>query len=650
MTNRERTDARPEGEAVWTRGDAERLYGVGGWGRGLFRVTSDGHLAVTPDGTESPSIDLLELVESLSERDIRPPVLLRFHDLLAARLREMRSAFDQAIRERGYGGSYRCLYPIKVNQERYLCEEIRDLALELGFGLEAGSKPELLAVLGLAAGHGDLPIVCNGFKDDEFAETVVLATKLGRDIVPIVEKPGELDLILKHSRGYGVRPRIGLRVKLHAKGTGKWESSGGERSKFGLSTSELLRAVDVLEEAGMLDCLHLLHCHVGSQVSTLESLRRPLEELARVYVELTRIAPGVQAIDVGGGLGIDYDGSRSGRGSSIDYGVREYADLVVETLAGVCEAAGIPHPDVLSESGRAMVASSSVLVVEVVGKTRLESDPTREDLDASSEGGSVPAPIDELWSVLEGAPDRPPMETYERAQRGRDRALDLFRSGGLGLRSRALAERLYARITRELDARFGGSDDLPSDLAQLSASSSEVYFANFSLFQSLPDSWALDQVFPICPIHRLDERPTCRAILADITCDSDGEIDRFAVRGGERAALDVHGLRPEEPYLLGIFLVGAYQEILGDLHNLLGDTHAVHVRLDEEGEWIPDQVVPGDTVREVLGLVHYDVNQLLDQMRREVEGAIRRKTLSVLEGKSLLSNLALGLDGYTYLE
>ena len=641
---------RPGAEAAWTATDADRLYGVSGWGRGAFRITSAGHLAVAPGGPDSPVIDLFELVQSLRDRDLLPPVLLRFHDLLAARLREVRSAFDEAIRNHGYGGRYQCLYPIKVNQERYLCEEVRDLALELGFGFEAGSKPELLAVLGLVAGNPDLPVVCNGFKDDEFIETVILATKLGRDIVPIVEKPAELDLIVKHARSYGVRPRIGIRVKLHAKGSGKWESSGGARSKFGLFASELLHAVETLQDAGMDDCLVLLHCHVGSQVSELASLHHTMEELARVYVELASMVPSLRAIDVGGGLGVDYDGSRSGRGSSIDYGVPEYAELVIGTLSRVCDEAGVAHPDVLSESGRAMVASSSVLVVEAVGRTGFEATPTRADLHAAAEGRPVPAPIEELWRTAELARDRSPRETYYQAQEARDRAMVLFRSGRLSLRLRALAEELHAQITRELVACTRESENLPDDLRHLTTVSSDVYFANFSVFQSLPDSWALEQVFPVCPIHRLDEHPTRQAILADITCDSDGEIDRFATGGGERGTLDLHEIRPGEPYYLGVFLVGAYQEILGDLHNLLGDTHAVHIRLDEDGEWMLDEVVPGDTVREVLGYVHYDVDQLLERMRREVESSIKRRLLTVSEGKSLLSNLALGLDGYTYLE
>ncbi len=632
----------------WTLADAARVWGVDDWGRGVFRITPAGRVASAPTG--AGEIDLFELVESLRERDLHPPLLIRLYDVLEARLREIRGTFDEAVRAHGYRGRYRCVYPIKVNQERYLCEEVRDLAVELDFGLEAGSKPELLAVLGLTADHPKLPIVCNGFKDDEFIETVVLATKLGRDIVPIVEKPNELGLVLKHARAYGVRPKIGARVKLHARGTGRWESSGGARSKFGLFATELLELVETLRAEGMTDCLELLHCHVGSQVSELEALRHPLEELARVHVELTRMGAAVRTIDVGGGLGIDYDGSRSGRGSSIDYGVREYADLVISTLGRVCDEAGVAHPDVLSESGRAMVASSSVLVIEVVGKSRFERAPSREDLEEAAEGAPLPESVEDLWQLAEASAHAPVREAYVAALEARDRAMTLFREGTMRLRMRALVEALHARIAYELAERVAELDEVPPELVPATKAASDVYFGNFSIFQSVPDSWALDQVFPICPIHRLGERPTRDAVLADISCDSDGEMDRFAVEGGESATLPVHELVANEPYYLGIFLVGAYQEILGDLHNLLGDTHAVHVRLDEDGQVELDEVVPGDTVREVLAYVQYDVDHLLDRLRREVESAIRKNVISVAEGKGLLSNFALGLSGYTYLE
>lgn len=643
-------DKKSVANANWSPGNSDELYGVARWGRGAFRVSGDGHLAVDPTGTGKPLIDLFELVQDVRERGLHAPVLFRFHDLLARRLREIRTSFDAAVEQHKYGGSYRCLYPIKVNQERYLCEEIRDLARELDFGLEAGSKPELLAVLGLAADCPGLPIVCNGFKDDDFIETVILACKLGYDIVPIVEKPGELDLVLKHALQHKVRPRIGVRVKLHSQGSGMWDKSGGARSKFGLFPFEILEATSKLEAAGMSDCLQLLHCHIGSQVSRAESLRHPLEELARVYAELLKMGAGIRIIDVGGGLGVDYDGSRSGRGSSIDYGVAEYAELVIETLRNVCDDAGVPHPDVYSESGRAMVASSSVLVVEVQGCTQFEAPVERAELERAANGGSVPDVVTQLWRAAESIEKSNSAEMYFQAKEARDRAMVMFRAGELRLPMRALVDRLFEQVTRALVRASKDPACLPEELRHLTNAASDVYFANFSVFQSLPDSWALDQVFPICPLHRLDERPDRQAVIADISCDSDGEIDHFVGGGGEASTLELHGLRAGEAYYLGVFLVGAYQEVLGDLHNLLGDTHAVHVRLDEDDEWVLEEVVRGDTVREVLGYVHYDVDQLLDRMRREVERAIRRKAVSVAEGKQILASLALGLDGYTYLE
>ncbi len=633
--------------ARWTARDAEELYGIPSWGQGVFGITPDGHLAVFPEGNSPPHIDLYDVVESLRERGLHPPVLIRLYDVLAARLRGIRAEFDSAIERRGYSGRYRCVYPIKVNQERHLCEEIRDFAEELDFGFEAGSKPELLAVLGLTAGHPKIPILCNGFKDEEFLETVTLATKLRRDIVPIVESPHELEVILEMAERHSVRPRIGIRMKLHSAATGHWEASGGAGSKFGLHASEMLWAINLLDEHGMTDCLQLLHCHVGSQVSRLESLRAPFEELARTYVELKKRGTGVSAIDIGGGLGVDYDGTNSGRGSSVDYDVGDYAELVVSVVGDVCDASDVPHPDIFSESGRAMVAASSVLVVDVLARRRswapAQTAATGTDADAD-----LPDSIEELRRTAEELPDLDTMHAQQRAKEALDRVSLEYRNGELSLQDRARAEELFARIARRLAER---GEDAHQDLVRSSAAAwGDLYIGNFSLFQSVPDSWALDQVFPICPIHRLLERPNRAAVLGDITCDSDGRIDRFSLHGAVRRTLDVHRLEDNKPYYLGVFLVGAYQEILGDLHNLFGDAHAVHVRVDEAGEWMLEEVVVGDTVRDVLGYVHYEPMLLLKGIRREVESAIRRKILTVAEGKELLSNIVLGLDGYTYLE
>lgn len=635
--------------AAWTTEDAEHLYGVDAWGQGVFGVTAEGHLAALPAGKDVPGIDLFDLAESLHERGLQAPVLIRLCDVLSARLRRIRSEFDDAIRKRGYRGKYRCLYPIKVNQERHLCEEIRDLAEELDFGFEAGSKPELLAVLGLTAGHSQIPIMCNGFKDAQYLETVTLAAKLGRDILPIVESPHELDLILDLARRHGVRPRLGLRMKLHSMASGHWETSGGAGSKFGLHATEVLWAVERLREADLMDCLQLLHCHVGSQVSQLASLRAPLEELGRTYVELINRGVGVRSVDVGGGLGVDYDGSHSGRGSSIDYGVREYAEAVVHTLSEICDAAGVKHPDVFSESGRAMVAGSSVLIVNVLARRRFHLAP--REIPESERVPITPPALLELERTSRELHSQTTSEARKGARESLDSIITGYRQGHLGLAERSRAEELFAMITRELAARAGEDDE--DELRSAAAAWGDLYIGNFSVFQSLPDSWALDQVFPVCPLHRLNERPTRSSVLADITCDSDGVIDHFSLHGEEWRTLMLHEpLEPheEKPYYLGVFLVGAYQEILGDLHNLFGDAHAVHVRLDEEGKCVFEEVVVGETVREVLGYVHYDPVLLLERIRREVEAGIRAGTLSVAEGRGLLSNIVLGLDGYTYLE
>jgi arginine decarboxylase len=641
--------AAAETGSTWTLADSERLYGIPAWGLGAFRATESGHLAVFPDGDPARGIDLFELVESLREREINPPILIRLYDVLAARLREIRRSFDAAIAAHGYRAKYRCLYPIKVNQERHLCEEIRDLALELDFGLEAGSKPELLAVLGLTAGHPEVPIMCNGFKDEEFLETVTLAAKLGHHVMPIVENPHELDIIIAQARSHGIRPRIGVRMKLHSRGTGRWKTSGGAGSKFGLSAAEVLSAVDKLQRAGMADCLHLVHCHVGSQVRKLDSLRNPLQELSRFYVELVGMGTGVKAIDVGGGLGVDYQGSRSGKRSSVDYRVSDYANLVISVLREVCDAATVPHPDVYSESGRAMVAHSSMLVVDVLEQRRTYV--TRAQIEAELGTPTLPQAIEELRAIADNLSAALSADDYRRAVKARDRVLQLFRAGKVGLRLRALADELYAAITREHIASLRNGSPVATGKRK-AAEGDDLYIANFSLFQSVPDSWALGQVFPICPLHRLNEQPTRSAVLGDITCDSDGKIDRFAGQGDgvERRSLAAHELRPGEPYYLGIFLVGAYQEILGDLHNMFGDTHCVHVRLDEDGQWMLEDVVWGETVREILGYLHYDADELLERLRREVEAAIRQQKITVAEGKGLLSNFALGLSGYTYLE
>lgn len=649
----------------WTHEDALRLYGMSDWGKGYFGVNARGHVTVMPSKNPAEQIDLFDLVKGLEDRGVYTPVLLRFSGVLEHRLREIRAAFDKAIADHNYQGGYSCVYPIKVNQQRHICEEIAKLGRELRFGLEAGSKPELLAVLALSEGQDEMPIVCNGFKDDEFIETVILATKLGRNIIPVVEKFSELELIVKHAERYNVRPKIGIRVKLGSRGAGRWESSAGARSKFGLFVTEVLEALEYLKARGMADCLNLLHCHVGSQLYDIRHLKNAVNELTHVYAELVRLGAGMKLIDVGGGMGVDYDGSQSAWNSSINYTVEEYAADVVHRIKTVCDDAGVPHPTILSESGRAMVAYGSVLVLNVLGKSSFAAEPEmariKTDLAAEKE---PPQPVLDLIDAYERINDRNLLEAYHDALQARDEAMSLFSLGYMSLPMRAASERLFWSIGRKVLDLCAKRGELPDEIEHLPETLSDIYFCNFSLFQSMPDSWAIDQLFPICPIHRLDEEPTRRGIMADITCDSDGKVDNFVDKRIEKKALELHELKAGEPYYLGVFLLGAYQEILGDLHNLLGDTHAVHVsyRAPGPGEnghggngaaaetWSIDEVIEGDTVKEVLSYVQYDDEDMRRAMRREVERSIKANRLTPAEGKSFLAFYERGLDGYTYLE
>ncbi len=647
----------------WTPEEANRLYGITDWGKGYFGVSAEGHLTVTPTKEAARTIDLAQVVAGLRDRGIHTPVLLRFNDILTHRLKEIRSAFDTAITEQSYTGGYSCVYPIKVNQQRHICEQVANLAVELNFGLEAGSKPELLAVLGLSAvaggpGVNGMPIICNGFKDAEFIETVILATKLGRNIIPVVEKFSELELIVKYAKQYGVKPKIGVRVKLSSRGAGRWESSAGARSKFGLFVSEVLKAVDYLKAHDLIDCLNLVHCHVGSQLYDIRVLKNAINELTHIYCELHRLGAGVTMLDIGGGMGVDYDGSQSAWQSSINYSVQEYAQDVVYRIKSVCDDAKVPHPTILSESGRAMVAYSSVLVMDVLGTSRFEAAPDMPAIEKAMKAeAEVPQPVLDLLDAYQNLTDRNLLEAYHDATQARDEAMSLFSLGYMSLPMRAAAEQLFWAIGHKLLEKAAKKGELPEEFENLPESLSDIYFCNFSLFQSMPDSWAIDQLFPIVPIHRLNEEPTRRGILSDITCDSDGKIDKFVDKRIDKKTIELHEVRElpgdeigVEPYYLGVFLLGAYQEILGDLHNLLGDTHAVHISLSDEGGWEIDEVIEGDTVEEVLQYVQYDIADMKRAMRMDIEAACRQGRLTLPEGKSLLKYYDDGLEGYTYLE
>ena len=627
---------------VWTHVDAAELYEIDRWGQGYFSVGDNGHVLIHPTKEPGRSIDLKQLVDHLQLRGIHLPTLIRFSDILKHRLHDIHEAFQSAIAQHEYTGQYVCVYPIKVNQQRQVVEEGLEFGRPFHFGLEAGSKPELLAVAALA--DNDTPIICNGFKDAEFIEMAMLAQKIGRRVIPVVEKYTELQLILDYADKVGVRPTIGMRVKLAARGGGRWQSSGGYRSKFGLTVGEILRGLAELKSRGMEDCLQLLHFHLGSQIPNIRIVKGALNEAARVYVELVKAGAGLKYMDVGGGLGVDYDGSQTNFESSVNYTLQEYANDVVYHLQTVCDEAKVAHPTIVSESGRAIVAHHSLLVFNVLGVSGFGNGdfPTMPTTDMEQ-------PLIDLIETYNGLTTRNATESYHDAQQALDMAMNLFSGGYLPLDQRSQAENLYWAICVKLQKIIQGQDEVPEDLQSLDDSLSDTYFCNFSLFQSIPDSWAIKQLFPIMPIHRLNERPTQHAVLGDITCDSDGKIDQFIDRRDVKKSLPLHAFNGS-PYYLGVFLVGAYQEILGDLHNLYGDTHAVHVSLDENNAVVLDAVIKGDTVREVLDYVEFDAEALVTKLRSDVESAVRCGRISYEESGRVLRFYEEGLQGYTYLE
>jgi arginine decarboxylase len=632
--------------AAWTLQDAARTYGIAQWGQGYFSINDKGHVAVHPTREPHRGIDLKELVDGLQQRDLGLPLLIRFTDILKDRLAEIHGAFNSAIRDLDYKGGYRCVYPIKVNQQRQVVEEILAYGKPFGQGIEAGSKPELLAAMGLI--EDDTPIICNGFKDDEFIEAVILATKIGRNIIPVVEKFSELHLIAKYAKLHNVKPSIGVRVKLAARGAGRWESSGGVRSKFGLFVSEVVDALQFLRENDLGDCLNLLHFHLGSQINDIRNVKNAVTELVRVYVELQRAGAGLMYIDVGGGLGVDYDGSKTSFESSINYSLQEYANDVVFHTKLVCDQAGVEHPTIITESGRALVAYHSVLVFNVVGSSSFKKFEVPQAL-TPEQRRALPTSVVTLLESFENINRNNYAEAYHDALQARDETLNLFNLGYCTLEHRSLAEKIFFAVCSKVLRIIRTLRYVPDEFVGLESMLADTYFCNMSIFQSMPDSWAIDQLFPIMPIHQLNEEPTSRGILADITCDSDGKVDRFIDLHDVKPVLELHAYRGED-YYLAAFLVGAYQEILGDLHNLLGDTNAVHVSLDENDRPFIEEVVKGDTVREVLHYVQFSADQLMRAMRKRVEHALLERKLTIEESRVLLKFYENGLEGYTYLE
>ena len=627
----------------WRIEDSEELYNITGWGTSYFSINDAGHVVVTPrrDGV---TVDLKELVDELQLRDVASPMLLRFPDILDNRIEKMSSCFKQAAEEYGYKAENFIIYPIKVNQMRPVVEEIISHGKKFNLGLEAGSKPELHAVIAVNTDSDSL-IVCNGYKDESYIELALLAQKMGKRIFLVVEKMNELKLIAKMAKQLNVQPNIGIRIKLASSGSGKWEESGGDASKFGLTSSELLEALDFMESKGLKDCLKLIHFHIGSQVTKIRRIKTALREASQFYVQLHSMGFNVEFVDIGGGLGVDYDGTRSSNSEgSVNYSIQEYVNDSISTLVDVSDKNGIPHPNIITESGRALTAHHSVLIFEVLETATLPEWDDEEEIAPDAH-----ELVQELYSIWDSLNQNKMLEAWHDAQQIREEALDLFSHGIVDLKTRAQIERLYWSITREINQIAGGLKHAPDEFRGLSKLLADKYFCNFSLFQSLPDSWAIDQIFPIMPIQRLDEKPERSATLQDITCDSDGKIANFISTRNVAHYLPVHSLKKTEPYYLAVFLVGAYQEILGDMHNLFGDTNAVHVSVNEKGYNI-EQIIDGETVAEVLDYVQYNPKKLVRTLETWVTKSVKEGKISLDEGKEFLSNYRSGLYGYTYLE
>ena len=625
---------------TWTVKDAEKLYNMSGWGLGYFRINPDGHVTVHPDANRKRGLDLYHLATDLHAQGVGLPLLLRFSDILKSRIEALSGEFSNAIKEFGYDGSYTTVYPVKVNQQRHVVQEIVEFGAPYGVGLECGSKPELQAVLGLNEDTRHL-IVCNGYKDEEYMRLALMGQQLGHTVMVVLEQLNELDVLLKVADEMGVASTAGVRIKLATEGSGRWAKSGGERSKFGLSAVELMRLLDELERRGRKNILKLVHFHLGSQITDIRHVKAGLEEISRYYAELRGMGFDISHVDVGGGLGVDYDGSRSTRSASVNYTMREYASDVVYTIGTACRTEELPMPHIISESGRALTAHHALLLVDVTDvESLVEPAPTvlRED----------PHPLlQEMAENLEALNPERIEEVFHDAIFAKERTQEYSASGVFSLRDKADAEQLYLATLHALQQAIGDDrTSFPEITAHIDAALVDRYFCNFSVFQSLPDHWAIDQLFPIMPIHRLSEPPTRRGTLQDMTCDSDGVIDRFVGGRKGKPSLELHPVHEGEPYILGIFLTGAYQEILGDLHNLFGDTNAVHVRLTDQGYEVTD-LVHGDTVTEVLNYVQFHASDLLATFRRKVANA---KGLSRQEANSFIADFVAGLEGYTYLE
>ena len=627
----------------WRIEDSAEVYNISGWGLKYFSINDKGHVQVTPcEGCSS--VDLKEVMDHLLVRDVSAPVLLRFPDILDDRIRKISLCFKKAADEYSYNGQNFIVYPIKVNQMRQVVEEIVSHGNKYNVGLEAGSKPELHAVLGVNPASNSI-IICNGYKDEDYVELALLAQKMGRRIYIVVEKLNELKLISDVAKRLNITPNLGIRIKLTSSGSGKWEESGGDVSKFGLNSSELLDALSFLEKHGLKKALKLIHFHIGSQITKIRKIKNALREAMQFYVQLSKMDFGIEFVDIGGGLGVDYDGTRSSVGEhSMNYSIQEYVNDSVSALVDVCNKNNLPQPNIITESGRSLTAHHSVLIIEVLETAQLPIWNDNETI-----GEDAHELTKELYNIWDRINPTTMFEDWHDALQIREEALELFSLGLLDLKTRAQIEKLFWSVARDVNDLTRSMKHPPEELKRVDRMLPEKYFCNFSLFQSLPDSWAIDQVFPIMPISKLDEKPNRRCTIQDITCDSDGKINMFVSPQGISHSLPVHSLKPNEHYYIGVFLVGAYQEILGDLHNLFGDTSAVHISVDKNGYEI-EQIIDGEPVADVLDYVEYNPKKLVRNLETWVTASVKEGVITPEEGRQFLSNYKSGLYGITYLE
>jgi arginine decarboxylase len=630
----------------WSTKQAAKVYNIDNWGDGFFSINRRGHVCVHPSPHSKYSIDLRALLDDLVKRKIKPPILLRFMNVLKGRIDAINRAFDYAIEEYDYPAGYQTFFPIKVNQQRQVVEAIAEFGKKHNIGLEVGSKPELVAAISFATGK-KLPIICNGYKDNDYIETILYANKIGYDITIVVEKLFELEKIIAMSERSGIKPKLGIRVKLSSKGTGKWATSGGSDAKFGLKISELLAAIELLKEHKLLGQVKLLHFHIGSQITKIDKIKNALVEGARIYAEMKKMGVGLQYLDVGGGLGVDYDGSKSSYFSSVNYSIEEYANDVVYQVKNICDAAGVPCPNIISESGRAIVAHYSVLVTNILNTNTQNALPDYDDV--LEDAAKLSPTVKKLYDIYKSLDRHSLREDYHDTLQLIQEAVSLFNLGYLSLHERALAEWLCNKIFLEINEIAGRLKDVPDDLQNFQLSLRQTYFANFSLFQSVPDSWAIDQLFPIMPLQRLSQKPDVMATIADITCDSDGEVSSFVGESGRTKYLPLHKVQSDEEYYIGFFMIGAYQEILGDMHNLFGDTNAVHITFNKKTNYKIDTVIQGDATWESLKYVQYKGPEILKHVRDNLEKRVASRKVSFEETSHFIELLDRMLMSYTYL-